>query len=686
MTVIFNFCILLFLSLMSVFCNANPIIFNNNETSYLNLEKNIGIYVDTNASLTIDSLLHFNSKYRFTPIHNQRLNYGFTKKAFWLKISSINNSSQDKTMLLSIAYPLLNSVVFYETDKYLVFNKIVTGELCPFDSRGINNRKFVFPLKISAKDTRIFYIRVFNDGETVRIPLSLSMVDDYNEADNSDTFWIAIYYGFLLFGLIFNLLLFISFKNRVYLYFSVFVCATTLSLMVLDGLAFQLFYPALPWLANKSIIFVSLLSNIAILLFTRNFYFEEKKHKIVKFFSITFLIYYCVLVLCIFLDYPYYLYVVEIANITTATTAILILTLSLYSTFKKFKSSKMVFASAFVFVMLGTIFHLMRNSGLMPDNFLTQNGLKLGFAFQIIVLTFAIVMQFKMVLTDTNKYLELEVKQRTAEIEAQRDFLDEQKIQIQKQNEQITDSIKYAQRIQNAALPDKKLLKDILGDYFILNVPRYFVSGDFYWVRSNNGKIVVAVVDCTGHGVPGGFLSMLGISFLNEIVVKDEELKPSVILDKLRVKVKNLLSNNEKIDMLRDGMDMALCVIDKETKKMEFACAYNSIFVVRNNDIIELIADKMPIGVHSKEEYSFTNYEFQLKHHDKIYLFTDGIVDQFGGPLNKKFSKSSFKSLLKSLSNEKASKDKEFISKAMKKWQGASEQTDDILVLGFSIS
>jgi len=641
--------------------------------------------VDTTNTLSIRDIASSPAKYIFQPIGQNPLNLGFTRYSYWFKITTENNTRQTQNLLLSIAYPLLNEVTFYETNRYCILDSIVTGESYPFNTRRINNRNFVFMLSTNARDIKTFYIKIFNNGETVRIPFSLDKVDKLNEAESSNIFSSSIFFGYLLFGLILNILLLISFKEKIYIYFSVFVLAMTSFLFIGDGLAFQLLWPQSPWFENKSIIFSTLLANASLLLFTRDFFNYNKVNRFIYRFIYLIIGFYILVGILSFSSYPLYKYVVVLSNSTTFITAIFILLLSIYSAVKQFRASKVIFVGSFIILMSTTLLYILRNYGVLPHNFITQNGMKIGFALQIVFLTFAVVMRFKKVLTDTNQYLEEEVHQRTSEIEAQRDSLNEQKTYIENQNLQITDSIKYAQRIQAAVLPDNKLMTNLIGKHLLLFKPRDIVSGDFYWVAEKDGKTIVAVADCTGHGVPGGFLSMLGISFLNDIVIKEGISQPAEILNLLRLKVKTTLSNTASEFSMKDGMDISLCVIDRNNMIIEYAGAFNPIIHFDGKEIHEIAADRMPIGTHTREDVPFTNHLIKIKTLDKIYLFTDGIVDQFGGDQNKKFSKSSFKSLLATIQQLTIEEQKKRLEDALKQWKGKNDQVDDILVLGIII-
>ena len=274
-----------------------------------------------------------------------------------------------------------------------------------------------------------------------------------------------------------------------------------------------------------------------------------------------------------------------------------------------------------------------------------------------------------------------ELKQLNEEITAQRELVEIQRdIAVQKERE-ITDSIHYAKRIQAAVLPQRKLFMEIVPDYFIYFKPRDIVSGDFYWMKKLDKYIVVAAADCTGHGVPGAFMSLLGIAFLNEIV-NDNIISAGDILNTLRLRIIEALHQTWRDDEAKDGMDISLTVINTETKELQYAGAYNPIFHIRNNRLTEIKADKMPIGIHIKDPEDFNNTIIQLEENDLIYLFSDGYIDQFGGRNGNKFKRQQFRELLLKIQYEPMSRQKELINETYQNWRGDLKQLDDILIIG----
>jgi serine phosphatase RsbU (regulator of sigma subunit) len=283
-----------------------------------------------------------------------------------------------------------------------------------------------------------------------------------------------------------------------------------------------------------------------------------------------------------------------------------------------------------------------------------------------------------------NKNRELELQK--TEIALQRDIAEEQRDQIEAQKEEIQSSIRYASRIQAAVLPPKKLIDNILKDYFILNKPRDIVSGDFYWIAKNNTHLFFSVGDCTGHGVPGSFMSMLGISALNDIVKSLQICTASSILDLLRERIQESLHQGREREMTtNDGMDIGLCIFDTATKRLQFSGAHNPLYLIRNGEIKIYHADKIDIGRYAAEKNEFSNHLIECLEGDIIYLFSDGYADQFGGPKAKKYKSQKFREFLVSIHRETMEVQKSMLDEEIENWRGNLAQIDDIMVMGIKI-
>ena len=258
----------------------------------------------------------------------------------------------------------------------------------------------------------------------------------------------------------------------------------------------------------------------------------------------------------------------------------------------------------------------------------------------------------------------------------------QQKIVIEEKQKEITDSITYAKRIQEAILPPEPIIKKLLPNSFFLYKPKDIVSGDFYWLEQKENKILFAAVDCTGHGVPGAFVSIVGHNGLTRAINEFGLTEPAQILNKLNELVEETL--RQKDNQVRDGMDISLCCIDFSNNQLQYAGANNPLYLVRNNEIIITKADKQPIGG-TGENKTFTNHSFEINKGDSIYIFSDGFADQFGGLKGKKYGYAQFRNFLLSIQNYSMSEQLNLMNEEFNNWKGELEQLDDVCLIGLKI-
>jgi serine phosphatase RsbU (regulator of sigma subunit) len=315
-------------------------------------------------------------------------------------------------------------------------------------------------------------------------------------------------------------------------------------------------------------------------------------------------------------------------------------------------------------------------------------------------------------LHEKNEAIELrnaEILMQKEEIQTQRDQIEEQRDILSEQRQEILDSIQYAKRIQEAVLTPEEILDEIMPQHFIIYHPRNIVSGDYYWAKQKGDETIVVAADCTGHGVPGAFMSMLGVSFLNEIVSRIPVLRADIILNELRTLVINSLHQKGHDMEQKDGMDMELCIVNRITGKLQFAGANNPLFIVRekvegksfdiapnfnieemtlNNNktyqLLQIKADKMPIGIYIAIK-PFTVNEINIYPEDKLYMFSDGYIDQFGGSNGRKFMSKRLKETLLSIADRNLEEQRVFLEKTLSDWMQGWEQVDDILLMGLQI-
>jgi len=263
------------------------------------------------------------------------------------------------------------------------------------------------------------------------------------------------------------------------------------------------------------------------------------------------------------------------------------------------------------------------------------------------------------------------------------DKIEQQMLMLELRDKDMTDSLIYAQRIQEALLPSEDYFRKYFKDSFVLFRPKDIVSGDFYWIDEKEEKIFVVAADCTGHGVPGALMSVIGLEIIDKTINEDNIENPSAILSVMNKGLEKTFSREKNIGtIIRDGMDIGLCVIDKKKKKIEYAGAFFPLYLIRDDSLIEIKGDKIIIGM-NPEGLSYTRHEFDLRKDDIIYIFSDGYVDQFGGTENKKFMYRRFRYLLLTIHRFPVNDQKSILEENIKTWMNGNSQIDDIMVIGF---
>ena len=337
------------------------------------------------------------------------------------------------------------------------------------------------------------------------------------------------------------------------------------------------------------------------------------------------------------------------------------------------KPSQFVFASMILGLPFSVALYLARDFARMGKTLTKQ----IGEITELSTKTIRQEQEKKQLLENQKTILEFEVKERTREV------LDQKNV-IEIKNREVTESLHYAKRIQAAILPDIKKINQSLQDLFILYLPKDIVSGDFYSFAQRDEKIIVAAADCTGHGVAGAFMSMIGTALLNQIVNEKGITEPSEILTQLNDGIVTSLKQRES--EMNEGMDIALCTINNKSKTLQYSGANRPLWIIRNNEFQYYKPNKIPIGGQQYNKTDgFMQHNITLEQGDSIYLFSDGYVDQFGGDLGKKFMTKKFRELLLSVQHLSMNEQKEYLLNTLIKWKGKHDQVDDILVIGIKI-
>jgi serine phosphatase RsbU (regulator of sigma subunit) len=713
--------IFLFLFLFTVLENSSAqkvLKIKSIEQANEQIENYINIYVDTTNALDLSQILNKKEENLFSPL-KQFTEKRSSKNTYWLNFSIDNNLEIDYPIGLSFP-PLLDHFV----DIYIFTDSTIHAQKTGFLIDANKNNEIItfsniiqipkakraeFYLKIKNiyYESPGFSIRFVNLGKAIKQNSLLMSFDGYA-------------FGMMFLMIMYGLFLFFFKKDKLYLYYSVYIILLAAWYFFITAYGYRLF-PELPrkiYPYGNPFIFLGFVFYIQFLrLFISTSQILPRWDKFLKIFQILLAIE--SIRIPIFL---YFFYAVILNMIIQNILGGILLICSIFLVIKLFSlKSKLTnivaFGSSFLFLglLLGIILKLSIN-----DNSFISN--KLGILAELLVFTYGITFRYALIEAEKQKFKEQlivqlsenaklhekvnreladKVKERTIEIEEQRDVVISQKNRIEKINTEITDSINYAKYIQSSILPKTEQLESYLGEHFVLYKPKDIVSGDFYWISNIDNKTIIAAVDCTGHGVPGAFMSMLGIALLNEIVNKEYITHPGVILRRLRKEVIHSLQQKGERGEQKDGMDIALCTLDFVNMKLQFAGANNPLYLIRNSNLekvgvcrcelsrddrlYEIKGDLMPIGIHDRMD-NFTLHEIEIYKGDSFYLFTDGYPDQFGGPNYKKFGYRQFRELLLKSHSKTMPDQKTSLEKVFNEWMGINSQIDDILVVGFRIN
>jgi phosphoserine phosphatase RsbU/P len=344
-------------------------------------------------------------------------------------------------------------------------------------------------------------------------------------------------------------------------------------------------------------------------------------------------------------------------------------------------------------IIANIVFYLL-NSHLSMNEFLINGGLIT--LTVLIFCVFQIRTRYRFAFNDIRIRLKLELSKRVieekhAELVLQKIEIQNQKDRLEVKNRETTDSINYAKNIQDALLPTEEDFKSYFKESFVFFKPKDIVSGDFYWIYEKDNLVFYATADCTGHGVPGGFMTMLGLSFLDDIIEGQKVQDPALALDLMRDKIISALNQTGNFGESKDGMDITICCIDKIKMELNFASANNDLYIVKNNlsgsnsnNLFEYKANRQPVGFYHLNK-PFSKQTILLEEGDCIYTFTDGYADQFGGPKSKKFRYKQFQEILSNNSHLNFNTQKNILSTTLDNWKNDLEQIDDILVIGVKV-
>ncbi len=646
----------------------------------------------------------------------------FSTSCVWLKFTTENRLAEKRTYLFNVPEVAGKDSLslFYELPSGELVEKR-SGILIPVQDRDFIYKDWhAFRVKLNKGEKQTFYLR-WKAEDQIQSPRLQFYAHD--TIVTFDRFERMVLFGFLVTMLTisgFFILLFVFMKRRQYLYFALYVGSVAVFLFITEGYLYEYFWKEnnfflkfldafQPYIMSWISIFF-LLFGIAYLEFRRKLKLWYRSVVIVL--AITGIRIVLVALEVLFnMTYPDFVERI-LTVIWIFTVGIIPLFILIPPTIIRIrKGFQPAWFFLFANLVLIPLIYVTLYSSLYSNEVITvyesifnrifiTSGMYIAAILQIVIFSFGIAQKMRLdemekkqvqqqiidqlkinekLKDQVNRELEQKVKERTWEI-------NEKKEEIEIQKKLITDSIDYARHIQYAVFPREEYLDQIQLEHFVLFRPKDIVSGDFYWIKEVHGSLIAVAADCTGHGVPGALMSMLGITLLNEQMAKSSLDDPANILNNLRDKIKEMLDQKGKLEEQKDGIEMGIAIIHPEKKELQFAGANNPLLLIRNKEakLHEYKGDRQPIGFHW-EEKEFTTHRIPLQRRDTVYLFTDGYIDQFGGEQRKKFKSHRFKELLLSVHKESMENQKKRLEEALDNWRDDIEQIDDICVIGIRI-
>ncbi|MCT4582148.1 MAG: SpoIIE family protein phosphatase [Flavobacteriales bacterium] len=693
-----------FIAVTIPFWSIEPIVLNDSNLGN-SFTKEAWIIEDKDFQLTINDLL-YNERLPLKQCQHNIEKIDFTSSVFWLKFDIENESSYEE-FLINVARVITDKVTLYEYHNYEIKQTYYGGDLTPYQQRSNNSINNTFSLKIPQNGKKHYILRLQSDGENIRLPIIINNTNDFHIAAKERVFLMGAYYGMLILFSFLYLFYYFGMKERSLLLYSLYVLSIFLLQFTLDGYSYYYIFRNMMFVQPYTVVFFAVLASFTFLIYVKAFLkIDASYKKLNTIYQWAFYVLAFNLVLNFIpgkshvLSYP-------VVNLTSLGTLFLIAGSILYLRNKGIAICNYFTAAIFTLV-IGAILFILTNFHIIESDFVFKNALKIGSALEILLLSLSMSNKLRELqkekelaqekalqnLTEKNKLidqqnelLETQVKERTTELEIQKE-------QVLEKNKEIIDSINYAKRLQDAIIPPLEAVSTITKDAFVLFQPKDIVSGDFYWItetttsyedRQNSKRLLLTAADCTGHGVPGAFISIIGLNIFNQTLKERTVNDPAQALDFLNKQVYNTVNKHKgNDDIIRDGMDLAICSIDMNSLELEFAGAKNPLYIVRGSELIELKGDKQPIGF-SDNVTPFTLQKFQLEKGDMVYASTDGYADQFGGPRGKKFKYKPFKDLLLSISKKHPEQQKNILKQRFDEWKGDLEQLDDVCVVGIRI-
>ena len=699
---------------------------NSSEIS-ANLKEYIYVYKDDSQQLTFNDIAAPDFQNNFKLQEKKTMIFGFTESHVWLRFQLRNSSNSFYPWFFEISYAPLDSVILYHQSAENTDNnwqQLLAGDQIPIDQWPVFHKNAVFPIRHSNDEIHTYFIRIKTKG-SIQLPISLTDYETFQKNTNSENLIFGFYYGILLVMFLYNFLLFIAIRRVSYLYYCLYILAFLVGQLALLGHGFQYVWGNNLWFSSIALPLGLSIGIFFSIQFAMSFLYTKQKtpiwHKILLGYASLSVLF---ILAALFLDYNIS---IKITSLGTFVLTFLLLSVGTIA-FLKGQKAALFYVIAWSLLLIGLMFALLVAAGVLPRTFFFTYAPSFGGAAEVILLSLGLadminqyradkekaqanslkqVQENERIVREQNTILEKKVAERTEEIElqnqeivtqneelqqqqeeimSQRDFIQERNARLSEINLQVKSSINAAKAIQNAILPLQEKIETLFSDHFILYRPKDIVSGDFYWVEELGNKTIVAAFDCTGHGVPGAFMSLVGNTQIDKIVRIAKISDPAEILTHLHTEVRNFLRQDDTDN--EHGMDASLAVVEKlenRQVKITFCGAKRPLYYLEKGENLQVIkGDRKSIGGRQNKEKPFTNKEIILAEGSSIYLGSDGLEDQ-NDVARKKIGSIQLFNFLSEIKELPMNEQKQHLDKFLDRHMEDTVQRDDMLLLGFVV-
>ncbi len=641
---------------------------------------NTSFFVDKEKNINFKEIQALQAQGKFEISKKEIPNFGFSEARIWLYFEVDLNKAYGESWLLEFAYPLIDHLNYYHQSGDHEFSSFETGDFHPFTQRAFLNKHFVFPFPNREDKKHKFFISI-EGRDTLEAPIYLWEVEDFYHVDHNLQLINGAYFGLMSVMMVYNLILFYLIRERVYLYYVAYILSFTAFTLTLTGYGFEYLWPDFPvWAKNSRPVFIGF-NVIFIGFFTSDFL--DTKAKLPKLYKTIQILMISALLSSLLGLFGFFKISITWAVLTAAPAAGVVFATAVYRFFQGYYPARL-FIAGWSFFLIGIFIYCLKAIGILQPTFFVRYGMQLGTVIEVVLLATALAERINIMKKERevayiqlgryNETLATQVNERTKN-------LNDALISIK-------DSFEYAKGIQSALLPSKTLMKQTFSDFFVLWKPKEQVGGDIYLMEKFENGCLIALFDCTGHGVSGAMMTMIAKSGFSHAISIGYQNNPALILCELNNYIKTALKQDHKATFVEsdDGLEGGVCWFDFELKELTFAGARFPLLFTQKGQMNILPGDRQAVGYRRCDRgFEFTNSIIPYSTGDRFYLFSDGITEQAGGERGFPFGKKRLNAILEGNNGETLSYLHQVLLNEFFEYIGDESQRDDLSIIGLEV-